>query len=489
MPAFLNATVKLGLGLYGAVFPSNPNFLAERVTDEVKTLTRWLVKRNANLTQSFALEVVVKALGFASWHEFRSQVQRLEALQSHSSRELRDRVIDQFAAAVPLLVGVERDMPPDQELQAALTALAKRIAVHSGVPEHGVLDVFARKYDARSWADFVGRRPETSSLPLYTFEVANDGDGIFRWSHACHALVDQLDGHFQRITDFSPAEQRKKIAAIRKMVAQRPDFLEAKFDLAYWETLHARTPLQVSRAFAAYEVVIGLANKHIPAGFRGQIPWGYIENRWYHRMLFDYMRLCADCMRYNVAIRFARRQLRQNKPDNLGVRFVLPALLLADGDIGKAVVASNRLRKDGRADALLLRGLCLIADGQADQGDQLLCRALFDLPMLRPLLLDKQVPDYRHDDRWHRGIIPDIKLTFWTAGVVFFARPDLHDHLRELFNRPAVRSAETELYGRYRRAAGAEIATIARGDLFEAWRQSCDQFATQLASGGYSGAI
>ena len=55
---------------------------------------------------------------------------------------------------------------------------------------------------------------------------------------------------------------------------------------------------------------------------------GRLNQRIYHRMLWLRMQMHYDADDLKSAVKVARRQLKLNPNDNLGVRFVHPLLLL-----------------------------------------------------------------------------------------------------------------------------------------------------------------
>jgi hypothetical protein len=62
----------------------------------------------------------------------------------------------------------------------------------------------------------------------------------------------------------------------------------------------------------------------VPKGFKGRILWGHIGNRFYHRLLWLQLGLSHEHGDSEAAAKVARKLLRLNPGDNLGVRYVLP---------------------------------------------------------------------------------------------------------------------------------------------------------------------
>lgn len=70
----------------------------------------------------------------------------------------------------------------------------------------------------------------------------------------------------------------------------------------------------------------------IPKGFRGRIEWSSVDNRFYHRLLYALMVEEARAHRFGRALALARKQLRLNPRDNLGIRGWIDTLEAAKDD-------------------------------------------------------------------------------------------------------------------------------------------------------------
>jgi hypothetical protein len=156
------------------------------------------------------------------------------------------------------------------------------------------------------------------------------------------------------------------------------------------------------------------------------------------------MRWLADRGAFSKAIPLARKQLRLNPPDNIGVRFDLPCLLAANGQHESASVAMRRLeRKDARTDAhpLLVLSVCHLAAGKEDDGIAYLIRALFEFPALRPIILGNNIPDMA-EKKWHRGVIPSVE-DMWFDYYIVAEKYGIVDFIvREILQDPRTIQAE-----------------------------------------------
>lgn len=93
----------------------------------------------------------------------------------------------------------------------------------------------------------------------------------------------------------------------------------------------------------------------VPKGFKGTVPWGHVDNRFYHRLLWLQMRIGSEWNDLPLATRAARKQLRLNPRDNLGVREVLPGLLLRQGQVDAARRSLKHLADEVGLGASLIR--------------------------------------------------------------------------------------------------------------------------------------
>ena len=454
--------------------------------DAAKRHARLLEVRFPDVGHRKMLEAVAKAAGFPNWHAFQTVATRLiedyQVPEYGSRQDAPESVLAPLIPALPLLIEVKRDLAPTETQRNGLEKIGERLAGEIGAPVQAVMDVLAHLQDADSWSKLNSRRPEQSLEPLYAFRLMEEGDGLFEWSVACAALVDRLDQAWQGYSDWPKREQRKAEKIVLEMVTSRPDFLEGQLALATMNEENSRE----NAALAVFEKAIERAEDLIPEGFKGKISWGYTENRFYHRLLFNYMRLCVKMGQLPKAIKMARRQLRLNPNDNLGVRFDLPVYLAASGKHDSAAVALRAFnKKDAQkgAQEFMVMSLCRLAAGSIQDGAELFLRALFDLPMLRPILLDNKVPDYHSDGdwEWHRGVIPDIESMWFEILAMTLPSPELTVLYTQILRTQEVTDAEKRMAATF----SAEMEKIRHNwsmpDTTYLWRNDCARTSKALA--------
>lgn len=454
---FMVAAQRVGIGSHlSATFLIAPDNLGSRLLDAAKRLARFLKDSAPDLGHRKRLEAVARGAGFPNWHAFQTLCQHFVENYAPPDRGSRKRVdadvFEPFIPSLPLLISIGTDNQPDADQIAGMEALGRRLADALGQPVATILDSLAKLYNADTWHLLCKRRPEDSAAPLYTFEAVFDG-GEFQWSPACAALVEELDALWQGYDDLPKASQIKARRYVETITKKRPDFLEGSLALASITALDGKP----EKAGPILAEAIQRANRLIPPQFAGEISWYYMNNRFYHRLLFAHMRWCAEFGSMELAIDLAKQQLRYNKDDNLGVRISLPALLAANGELAKAKVALERIGNSDDAQdghVLLVRSLCLLAAGSTKEGKELFLRALFAFPALRPLILDRSLPDIRgREGKWHRGCIPDVEMLWFDYCNVCERYPTKTEEVFvQMLRQPSVLATEKELESTYMQA-------------------------------------
>ncbi len=221
--------------------------------------------------------------------------------------------------------------------------------------------------------------------------------GSFEESPACNQLVEQLDEQWQGYEDFPKPRKRQARRWVESALAEQPGFLEAGLALA-WMQRDASEP----EALATASHHIRAAEQLIPKGFKGRVRWGHTGNRFYHRLLWLQLSLNHELGHAAAAARVARKLLRLNPGDNLGVRYVLPFLMLEQTDFAGARRALKALSDEHGLTAAATRAFVAFAQDDPHTFRRELATALFTLPMLRAFLLNnpkalaKDEPGYRH---------------------------------------------------------------------------------------------
>lgn len=442
----------LGQGAFGYVW--RPNAIGEHVPEAAKRCARFL-RKDLGLSHSAALECVAEACGFPNWHALNSAATRIAAEQWDSREtdyEQKDRAaqrhLDTFAGALPLLVQCDVDLAPDEKALRGLEAFAEALAAGSGLTPVRARDLLAHMHGADDWGALRARDPVGSARPLYAFDAKR---GAFNWSSACQALVDKQDSCFQLDGDTVSTELRHLdeaacIAWIAKTCSERPDFLEGWLALGT-ALLDRGADNDAGRCFRD---AIRQADALI-GDYRGQIVWASLDNRFYHRLLYVFMEWSERRGYLKQAIRLARRQLRLNPNDNLGLRYHLPALLAADSQYAAAERALGKLRNESENPHLdLIRSFCRMVPAPTQAGVEAFLAALFRFPFLRNMLLWGEQPDYFGvDDGLSRGIVPACGQIHSQFAVLFRTHPLVEQAYFAVLTDPEVEEAEKALHSVY----------------------------------------
>jgi hypothetical protein len=390
-----------------------PDHFASLLMTAAKRYARFLKNVGLVKSHSLALETFAKAAGFPHWHAFHTVVQDLfDAFnpEVHWPRPKDGREpIKALIPAFVFMVEVSPDCSPTPEEQIGLTRAAAQLACVCGSTLEQVLDMIGKMNGADTWDKLLRRRPEESKGPLYGFHVNSDGSGSFVISSACAALLDEQDDLFQEFSSRPEYQQREFEAHLAHVLDVRPDFLEGL--LAKAEVLSFKPALRRQQG-KIYAEAIKRANELLPVGFRGEISWGVFSNRFYHRLLYGAMIWHSHEGHTAKAVALARRQLRLNKSDNLGVRMWLPVLLIADGQPAEADKAREKMTLgDGYSDAgiELVNAICHFANARFQQAAESLYLPVFMYPPMRHVIsFDWDSLNGAVNDRQTtRTIIPD----------------------------------------------------------------------------------
>ena len=437
-----------------------PDHFAKPLMVAVKRYARFLKDSGLVKSHSEALETVARAAGFAHWHAFHTVVQGLsegvnaeDAEVHHPSHPRTDgagrKSIKALIRAFVFLVQASPDCPPSPEEQAGLSKAAAQIAQACGSPIEPVQDMIGRMNGSDTWDKLLARRPEQATGPLYGFHVnAFDGSGQFVFSSACYGLIRQQDVLFQGFDSRPPSQQREFEAQLDRVLGARPDFLEGL--LAKADVMRCRPGPGLSRQRGRiYSDAISKADDLMPKGFRGELSWLSLTNRFYHRLLYAAMVWHSHEGHTAKAIALARRQLRFNKNDNLGIRLWLVVLLAADGQAQAADKAREPMMINDVTDAgfELVNAICHFANGRLQQSAESLYLAVFMYPPTRHVISDdwgalgKSVND--RQDR--RTIAPDAQTMVDQYVSASMQLDGLEQTFERWLERPAVAVAEKAL--------------------------------------------
>lgn len=399
-----------------------------------------MLARASGLQRSKALECMAEALHFPNWHTLHSHLDQANALQP---KTVPSAWIERLRFGLVLLTDPEPDVALSPAQVLAFEDLAARLSAGAGTPVDIVLDkVCAGFCGATSWAEVKIRSPLRTTAPLYRFELDEfePGSGRFIESPACSKLIEELDGVFQDAQ--SPTELDRARKWIEKALVQQPGFLEGGLCLARIQYLTGGTNLRPS--LTTIEHFIKQAESLIPRGYRGKLPWGWISNRFYHRMLWLQMTIYHDAGWMRECLKGARKMLRLNPSDNLGVRHYYPLMLLEVGECEKALKAA-RFPKEAECQQALIRAFCFFAVGNRPAFLQALTTALFEVPILRLFLLDDFDGELPDGDEGFRGVIPDMETFTQFAWPAYQAVPGLQQACTDYLSNPLVQQAEGRL--------------------------------------------
>ena len=426
----------LHLDAAGYWFRANPSPSSMALLERIKDCARMLSKAGS-LQRTKALECMAGALGFTNWHTLNAHLSKPDSF----SGEVTNNWLDRLKHSIILMV----DTPPDLALPASQIAafkdFAEKLSRLSGCPVDTILDkVCAGLCGASNWMSVETRSPLQTTEPLYRFEIDSlePNSGRFIESPACAQLIDELDSIYQDAT--TEDQIRKARIWIEQTLVRQPGFLEGGLCLA--QIHYDTTEGDLRLALNTIERFIKQTEALIPTWFRGKILWGWVSNRFYHRMLWLRMNIHqqADWMR--EALKGARKQLRLNPSDNLGVRYIYPLMLLETEQYEKALKAA-RLPKESGHQVAWIKSFCLYATGNKPKFIKELTTALFDLPVLRQILLDGA--EEVAEENWYRGVIPSMDVLHQYAWPAYLSVPGLAQACIEFLSEPLVKQAEAEL--------------------------------------------
>jgi hypothetical protein len=456
-----------------------------------------------------ALNTLAHALRFASWATLKDHLQDGRRI---APNQLDGEWFDALSLVLPLLVDVADEVALTRGHVEALERLANTLSMLTDVPQLKILNaVMAPLQGGRRWAQVRSRDPLKARAPLYRFEVdatvppdgtatpgppampgGHDLDddppmasvpflvvsgparGRFVESDACSVLVEALDEAWQGHDMFSRARQRAARRWVEAALRDQPDFLEAGLALASMQ--YDAGDVEAIDTLDSY---IRKATALIPKAFDGEIVWDEMGNRFFHRMLWLRMQMAYDVGELSAAIRLARRQLRLNPGDTLGLRYLLPLMLLEKGACAVAKRETARLRGEVDMLASVLRAFCLWATGHEAAFRKELLVGLFTLPWLRTFLFTKQ--QLLPGDPGFRGRAPDVDSFLEFAVPAVDRVPGLLAACRKVLNEPLVHVAEAELLALWLQASGSGSARI---PLTRHWAERCAAWVSRLASNG-----
>lgn len=478
-PSYDRVVQELDIAVRAFWFNTQPAARTARLESRIKMATKLLAKV-ANLPRSKALDTMSQALRFPSWHHLSKHLAKVESLAEQEP--LPVGWLDALSAAALLTIEAEDDVTLPEAALAGYESFGRTLSMLTDTPVAQVLDgVSAAMCGGRSWSEVRGRSPLKATEPLYHFRVPDGEDarytgGWFGTSPACQQLADQLTEVQDGYPDFTASQKKKARAWVEAALAAQPGFLDGGLALG-WMQWDAKE----REARATADRYVRMAESLIPKSFKGRILWAHLENRTFHRLHWLRLSVSHWFGDLTTAAKTARKLLRLNPNDNLGVRYVLPLLLLQQEDVAAAKRSLSALRAEPDLVPSALRAFVQFAAGDAEAFRANLARALFTLPALRMFLLNdpRALPA---DDSGYRGVQPDMNTFSEFAWPTYQSVPGLMEACLAFLAEPDVRQCEQELRERWYefRADRRQPGISALGAL-DGWHRLVDTSVMRVA--------
>lgn len=419
---------------------SNPQWWCSELEERLKFSAK-LLNRLSGVGHSASLEAVAKSIRFESWHMVSNH---LKKGKEHQPFNVPDTWLDQLNHAYFLLVNSPVDIKISDEFFEDHYDFAGLLASHTGLSDKPLLDnVSASLCGAKTWAELLSRDPLKTVSPLFGFTTEYDEGGEFRVSEACQQLIEQLDDLYpDPYTQLDTQETKSnRYAWSTKVLADQPTFYPAMLDVSQYLFDYGDFDASNSTITKAIESAEAL----IPAGFKRKIPWYSLNNRFYHRMLWLQMESRHAIKDFRRALVSARKQLRLNPNDNLGVRYVIPLLLLQDGQYEKAIkFADTKLADEGALSSLIL-AFCCFAYGERAGFVSYLIRTLIHEPEFKRVLLNDDKVLLPGDDG-SRGLSSDLESYHNFIWFAYNSVPKLRNAAASICKSEHYIRAERELF-------------------------------------------
>lgn len=440
-PQFDRAAQILGMQAEIYWFNQAPDDQANKLRARMQEAAK-LMAHATSLPLEQARDALAHALRFERWQ---SLTAHLALADGFTPGKLPVGWLDALGPCLVFMIYPEPHVPLLEPQLQAFEHLAATLSMLMDLPGQDILDgVCAPLCAERSWHAVKHRNPLQANVPLYGFRVLQDDaeggvGGCFEASAACFALTQALDEQRQGYDHMSKAEQRQARRWIEDVLQAQPGFLEGGLALAWMQRESGEEgALTTARRY------LKQAEALIPKGFKGRILWGHLGNRFYHRLLWLVLELHHEQERCDTAATLARKLLRLNPGDNLGVRYILPLLLLEQGDVSAAQRALKGLADEEGLTASAIRAFVAYADKDAVTFRHELATALFTLPVLRAFLLNdnRALPE---GETGYRQIHPDVETFSQFAWPGYCTVPGLRKACTAFLKEPTVHKAEQEL--------------------------------------------
>lgn len=466
--AFVSAGLDVGLGFDTALYEARPDELVNDLQSKLKVAAK-LVSKAGGIPRTKSYDALARAGGFSHWHQLSTH---LAGAQAPATPEW----LESFIPLLPLIAVLPTESAPSRERRQVLEAFWLHVGDEAGVPHDTILDdVGARMHGERSWNGLLSRTPLDATGWLYRFSTEPaDGNGAFVWSETCAALVDELDDQWQGYEKFSPEAKSRARSWVEQALVRQPDFLEGGLALAWMQKSE-----ESSKAAATLNTYLRKAEALIPQGFKGTMSWYVTENRFYLRMLHLRMALYRDEFDMKRSATIAKKLLRLNPNDNLGVRDCLPLLLLSLDDYQGALRACKRLEEEPHFQSAAIRAFVFYANGNLTEFRTQLLTALFTWPILRAFLEDSD-DTLAEDESGSRSVIPDFEIFQDFAWPALNTVPGLREAALAVVRDKRVVAAEAQLltiWQGFRRTREGKPATHTGEEWDAGWRRHVAELA------------
>ncbi len=211
---------------------------------------------------------------------------------------------------------------------------------------------------------FGGKRNQKNCDTPVRFIKVDDHE----WMFECSVEYDELFDHFLELQDKNlpySKLQKELISIIDKM----PEVFDASHELAmiYLYTNRRKEAREV------YERALSVARQYIPKKFvsgRDMIPWGFVQNRPYLRLLEEYADFISEAEGARAGVVLYNELLSLNPGDNQGIRMVIATLYLKLGQPEKVIELASRYPDDIMPETSVGLILALYQIGDKDEAQK-----------------------------------------------------------------------------------------------------------------------
>lgn len=252
------------------------------------------------------------------------------------------------------------------------------------------------------------------STPL-RFELHHDEDGstigVFLDTDPLNIKAQEMLFGLLERRDDGQLSQNDYIKGLQALVKNAPDYIDGYAHLG--SVFYQQS--KPKKALDACLQALSIANKHIPEGFQGTIPWDFLENRPYLRAMHGCIQSYIKLKKHKDAALMIERMLEYNPEDNLGARLYLGSEYLRSGVYDKAKI-HLQAEADFYPPSSYELALLYLLEGDWISAATTLRRAFIMNPYIAQIL-------------W--GNLHPIKLLIWHSNN--YHEPDIAEHYLALY--------------------------------------------------------